>query len=83
MPSDIRMVHVAVSYEDEMVVSQWMCYLIAFGHENGTCIGYEDEVVVTQWVFPFDCLRACIGELQGERVISQRLRHDKSLGIVS
>ena len=26
---------------------------------------------------------ACIGELQGERVISQRLRHDKSRGIVS
>ena len=35
----MRMVHVLVSYEDEVVVSQWMCYLNAFGHENGTCIG--------------------------------------------
>ena len=25
--------------KEVVVVSQWMCYLIAFGHENGTCIG--------------------------------------------
>ena len=37
-----------MSYEDEVVVSQWMCYFIAFVHKNGTCIGYEDEVVMSQ-----------------------------------
>ena len=47
----MRMVYVLVSYEDEVVVSQWMCYLNAFGHENGTCIWYEDDTGDSVGVF--------------------------------
>ena len=48
----MRMVHVLVSYEDEVVMSQWMCYLNAFSGIRMVHVleNYEDEVVVSQWM---------------------------------
>ena len=47
-----------------------MCYLTAFGHENGTCIGeLRGWVVVSEWICYLNAFGhengTCIGELRG------------------
>ena len=55
------------------MVSQWIFYLIALGHEN-VLVSYEDEVVVSQWMCYLNAFGhenvTCIG-YKDEVVVSQ------------